>query len=513
MVRDYDTQYIRKRRYLQLKLPAPNVPSYACPAMALNKEEVLEVAQALAASTGIPLAEAVFEVYAEMSGASAQSSGEASGASSAQCPGEVVGVSTQFEKQPLAGGSSDTVGGVSTQVEEKESVSAGPDLGQIAEAEQVAVEAGAGGGSPQKSEATAAAPGDLSQHKPDDTVVLLPPHGEGQIVPYTADREAVLCASSLLDLDFKVRNRLHQMVNRRLQKDNAPKELVAKWTAAKGDRFGVKQLAILREWAKDPSGFGQATVRESHENTQSCEADRLHKWVSRDDLEGKFHYLPPDARKAKVDEYVASAKGTRKHPALKGEFEYRVYLGETEHDKKSTARSRQVAVEAMLAGDLGASALDAMAREGAEVSRGLKRNVSEASEASAQAKKSRGKAKAKGASAQETTASEQQHKLLTATVKKVAADLGGSVGELSSIQEEREQSCVKTLEPHRKFCADLLLELEGLRPRAKTCSEEVQKAADKWEAQAATIRRHLEEAKPMARAAAKARKAAASKST
>ncbi len=166
-------------------------------------------------------------------------------------------------------------------------------------------------------------------------------------------------------------------------------------------------------------------------------------------------------------------------------------------------------MEADLIGDTGASALEAMAREGAETARRLKRNVSEASEVSGgPAKKARGKAKAKGASAQEPSPTELLHKSLSATIKKIAADLGWAVGELSAVREEREQGIVGKLEPHRKFCAELMLELEGSGPRLKTCSpDDLKSTNDKWEAKAIEVRRHLEEARPLARAASQARKA------
>ncbi len=426
----------------------------------------------------------------------------------------------------------DSVEGVSTQAAKPgASASSGtaPDLtAAVAEAERVAIHAGTvgfqseepthKGGSPQEPEKVASAKGtpqagDLSQAKSSEDLLgaVSPDSGSAgkEIVPYSEEREAVMLAGRFQDLEPKMRNRLHQLMNRRLGKAEAPAELVAKWSAAKGDRMGVKQLALLKEWAKDPSGFGQGKVTEALENTLSHETDRRLVWVSRDDLEGKFHYLPADERKRKVEEYVASAKGTRKHPTLKGQFEHRLYMGEVEHERKSTTRSRQVSLEADLVGDVGASALEAMAREGSETARGLKRNVSEASEISGgPVKKARGKAKAKGASAQEPSPTELLHKSLSATIKKVAADLGWAVGELAAVREEREQGMVGKLEPHRKFCAELLLELEGLRPGVKTCSpDDLKPTNDKWEAKATEVRRHLEEAKPLARAVAKARKA------
>ncbi|MCP4245194.1 MAG: hypothetical protein GY772_32055, partial [bacterium] len=115
----------------------------------------------------------------------------------------------------------------------------------------------------------------------------------------------------------------------------------------------------------------------------------------------------------------------------------------------------------------------------------------------------------KGASAQAVSETEQKHKALCATVKKVAVELGWIVGELSGVADEREQRLIGVLEPDRVFCSQLLLDLEGLRPRLKTLSPDVvQKLCDQWREKEATIQRHTDAAKPLARAVAKRRKAA-----
>ncbi len=487
----------------------------------------MELAAELAKSTGISLAEAVVEVMMETSGASAQAqdSGEGgvvAGALAQEKPGVAEGGEPSGTVEEVSG----PVDGALAQEKEKpESADAGgsgepttaavPGLSEavaeaVAEAERVAIQAGTmgfrvsdkGASAQAEKAAVASAKGTPAGSEDSATGAIL----------VTPEQEAVLSAKRFQDLEPKMRNRLHQLMNRRLEKDNAPPELVARWSAAKGDRMGVKQLALLREWAKDPSGFGQGSITESLENTQSFEVDRQLQWVSQDDLEGKFHYLPPEERKAKVEEYVASAKGVRKHPTLKGRYEYRVYVGEVEHEKKSTTRARQVAFEAGLSGVAGASALEALARESSTTARALKRNISDAtSDASAVAvKKTRAKAKAvKGASAQAVSETEQKHKALCATVKKVAVELGWIVGELSGVAEEREQRLIGVLEPGRVFCSQLLLDLEGLRPRLKTLSPDVvQKLCDQWREKEATIQRHTDEAKPLARAVAKRRKAA-----
>ncbi len=501
----------------------------------VTKEEIMELAAALAKSTGIPLAEAVMEVMMETSGASAQAQGSgeggvfagasaqkkqhiSEGGTAEEVTGPVQGALAQEKPHISEGGTAEEVtgpvqGALAQEKEGPEAADAGgsgaptiaavPGLSKafaeaVAEAEHVAIKAGSGALAQEEEAAVASAKG-------------TPPGSEASgATLVTPEQMAVLGAKRFQDLEPKMRNKLHQLMNRRLEKDTAPPELVARWSAAKGDRMGVKQLALLREWAKDPCGFGQGSVTESLENTQSFEVDRQLQWVSQDDLEGKFHYLSPEERKAKVEEYVASAKGVRKHPTLKGRFEYRVYVGEVEHEKKSTTRARQIAFEAALSGAAGASALEALARESSTTVRVLKRNVSDAtSDASAVAvKKTRAKAKAvKGASAQSET--EQKHKALHTTVKKVAVELGWIVGELSGVAEEREQRLVGVLEPDRVFCSQLLLELEGLRPRLKTLSPDVlQKLCDQFHEKNAAIQRHTDEAKPLARAVAKRRKAA-----
>ena len=53
------------------------------------------------------------------------------------------------------------------------------------------------------------------------------------------------------------------------------------------------------------------------------------EWLDQDQLEARFHYLPPEERRQKVEGAMASAMKKEPHPnpARRGEFVYKMFAG------------------------------------------------------------------------------------------------------------------------------------------------------------------------------------------
>ena len=85
-----------------------------------------------------------------------------------------------------------------------------------------------------------------------------------------AERGQIVAAGDLGDLDVKLKQRLWMQMARG---STLPPDVVARWSAAKGDRHGLKQLSILKDWARDPNGFGQAQISEAVSVSKETQSD------------------------------------------------------------------------------------------------------------------------------------------------------------------------------------------------------------------------------------------------
>jgi len=89
----------------------------------------------------------------------------------------------------------------------------------------------------------------------------------------------------------------------------------------------------------------QMEVQEAHEQ------DVVLEWLSRDQIEAKYHYLPAEERLARVDADVASATKKARHPQKKGEFIYRIWSGMRESSHAVSRKSRKTDLSVDVGGE------------------------------------------------------------------------------------------------------------------------------------------------------------------
>jgi len=93
-------------------------------------------------------------------------------------------------------------------------------------------------------------------------------------------------------------------------------------------------------------------LRSEHMEVQEAhEQDVVWEWLSRDQIEAKYHYLPAEERLARVDADVASATKKARHPQKKGEFIYRIWSGMRESSHAVSRKSRKTDLSVDVGGE------------------------------------------------------------------------------------------------------------------------------------------------------------------
>ena len=275
-----------------------------------------------------------------------------------------------------------------------------------------------------------------------------------------AERSQIVACDNLSELDRNLKQRLYMQFARKAKA--LPADIACRWAAAKGDRHGLKRLSLLKEWARDPTGFGRGEVSESVSVARRQESESLWGWRSSDQLHAMVAHLPDQGlRASRVEEYIQTARGKRTHPQFKGEFEYRIYLGCNEVERISAARVRDLRVTAEVEGGVGPNLLDAMEADSTGIGRGLVRQTSDEEPAAPKAKaKAKAKKQPRGVSAQEGELAG-----LLKQSEKALRDMGNCLGRLANHKGDREQAMVALLSPPRTWLCDYVQSLKELRPR------------------------------------------------
>ena len=136
-------------------------------------------------------------------------------------------------------------------------------------------------------------------------------------------RQKIIAAVDSVDITVKERNMLHAALNRSLQRDDVPEDILGRWSEAQKVKNG--KFDMLKEWAALGCEWGRVSYRETKETDETTYNDKLYGWFTKMDLDMKYHSWEYPSGAAYVQQLIAGAKASQTHPDFPRDKEMKMY--------------------------------------------------------------------------------------------------------------------------------------------------------------------------------------------